>query len=459
MSINVENRAWDHQHVALVRQEKEKFRGDKDKENLLRMVTESAYSKETHYVLELIQNAEDEDSKNITFTITDDYILVENDGEPFSADDVFSICSAGQTRKENKIGFFGIGFKSVFNITKNPQIISGKYNFSVHEYIYPEPTNHIPDLVTDFEGYDGSGWISLTSGGSIDAVTYDFDDCYNRSVTLSTSYTLCNPGYAVVGMNFVQSATWWPIANLRCCKLKSQGGGGGGGSGDGHSLDAADGDPIDALYVDNDGNVGIGTLIPQVKLDVNGMIRPGRYTTAGRPTCDANTLGAFIFDTTEDRPHTCTAASGGTWKPLDSDYDKDGIVDWQDDDDNNASVMDNELVPGNVANGVDIFGVVGTLEGGAGTISAFCTVNSKALNTGYGIRGWKRVNDITGNVEVRVQGWANGAVYCGPTAWTVNSVSCGGAFYAVYQPANNRTALYTVIGGFTWWGCYLYDPQ
>jgi hypothetical protein len=156
MNLNVENYKWDHEHVSWVREEKEKFRGDKDKENLLRMVTESAYSKETHYVLELIQNAEDEDSKNITFTITDNYILVENDGEPFSADDVFSICSAGQTRKENKIGFFGIGFKSVFNITKNPQIISGKYNFSVHEYIYPEPTNNIPDLVTDFDQSEGA---------------------------------------------------------------------------------------------------------------------------------------------------------------------------------------------------------------------------------------------------------------------------------------------------------------
>ena len=31
------------------------------------------------------------------------------------------------------------------------------------------------------------------------------------------------------------------------------------GAGDGHSLDAADGDPVDALFVDNDGNVSIGT--------------------------------------------------------------------------------------------------------------------------------------------------------------------------------------------------------
>ena len=48
-----------------------------------------------------------------------------------------------------------------------------------------------------------------------------------------------------------------------------------GGAGDGHSLDAADGDPIDAVYVDNNGNVGIGTTAPQGKLHVMGDIYAG----------------------------------------------------------------------------------------------------------------------------------------------------------------------------------------
>jgi hypothetical protein len=51
----------------------------------------------------------------------------------------------------------------------------------------------------------------------------------------------------------------------------------GGGSGDGHSLDAADGTPTDAVYVDNNGNVGIGTTSPGAKLDVNGDIVSNGY--------------------------------------------------------------------------------------------------------------------------------------------------------------------------------------
>ncbi len=45
-----------------------------------------------------------------------------------------------------------------------------------------------------------------------------------------------------------------------------------GGGGDGHSLDAADGNPTDAVFVDNDGKVGIGTTTPDEKLSVTGMI-------------------------------------------------------------------------------------------------------------------------------------------------------------------------------------------
>jgi hypothetical protein len=41
-------------------------------------------------------------------------------------------------------------------------------------------------------------------------------------------------------------------------------------AGDGYSLDAADGSPTNVVYVDNSGNVGIGTTSPQEKVDIRG---------------------------------------------------------------------------------------------------------------------------------------------------------------------------------------------
>lgn len=49
---------------------------------------------------------------------------------------------------------------------------------------------------------------------------------------------------------------------------------------DGHSLDAADGDPVDALYVDNDGNVGIGTTSPTTALHIHSSWATGQYITS-----------------------------------------------------------------------------------------------------------------------------------------------------------------------------------
>jgi hypothetical protein len=76
----------------------------------------------------------------------------------------------------------------------------------------------------------------------------------------------------------------------------------GGGTGDGYSLDAADGSPTDALYVDNDGDVGIGTTNPAAQLEIWGdsninaelrSIRIGGATAVFGGEQDAGVVGTY----------------------------------------------------------------------------------------------------------------------------------------------------------------------
>lgn len=54
---------------------------------------------------------------------------------------------------------------------------------------------------------------------------------------------------------------------------------------DGHSLDGANGSPVDAVFVDNAGHVGIGTTQPSGTLQING-VAPSMFIqdTSGQPT-------------------------------------------------------------------------------------------------------------------------------------------------------------------------------
>ena len=71
-------------------------------------------------------------------------------------------------------------------------------------------------------------------------------------------------------------------------------------------LDAADESPANVVWVDNDGNVGMGTTSPNVRLEVNGGVKPG-WTT----TCNANTEGTLRYNTTDDAIQYCNGSSWG----------------------------------------------------------------------------------------------------------------------------------------------------
>ena len=146
-------RNWDSALIRTIFAEKERERSD-DRDNLLHLTSQRLYGEKIHYALELIQNAEDENSSSVVFIFDDEKIAVVNDGSPFDESDVWGICSVMPRKKKQKIGFFGIGFKSVFNITRQPQVISDGFNFEIVDYIYPKPRTSIAESLERFYSPD-----------------------------------------------------------------------------------------------------------------------------------------------------------------------------------------------------------------------------------------------------------------------------------------------------------------
>ena len=98
------------------------------------------YSDRTHFVYELLQNAEDADATQIELRLFEDRLEVCHDGRPFNESDVRGICGLVQgTKKDDltQIGKFGIGFKSVYAYTNTPHVYSVDEAFCIEDYVHP----------------------------------------------------------------------------------------------------------------------------------------------------------------------------------------------------------------------------------------------------------------------------------------------------------------------------------
>jgi len=98
------------------------------------------YSDRTHFVYELLQNAEDAKATWVNFHLFKDRLEFRHNGRIFNSDDVRGICGLVEsTKKEDltQIGKFGIGFKSVYAYTNTPIIYSGEESFFIENYVLP----------------------------------------------------------------------------------------------------------------------------------------------------------------------------------------------------------------------------------------------------------------------------------------------------------------------------------
>ncbi|KAJ7945656.1 DNA binding ATP binding [Quillaja saponaria] len=171
--------ATPREHIEEIRRKKFFIGGEvnpltEDLHQAVKNLSAELYAKDVHFLMELIQNAEDNEysngvnptlefiitSRDITDTGALATLLIFNNEKGFSSRNIESICSVGRStkkgyRKSGYIGEKGIGFKSVFLITAKPYIFSNGYQIRFNEepchhcnvgYIVPEWVENNPTL-------------------------------------------------------------------------------------------------------------------------------------------------------------------------------------------------------------------------------------------------------------------------------------------------------------------------
>jgi len=101
----------------------------------LRLLSTELYSKDSHFILELVQNADDNDylisCPSLKFEIAADNLVVLNNEVGFAPKNIRALCDVGKSTKKDKVGYIGqkgIGFKSVFRVTDAPEIHSNGFH-------------------------------------------------------------------------------------------------------------------------------------------------------------------------------------------------------------------------------------------------------------------------------------------------------------------------------------------
>ncbi len=143
------------------------------------MLLSDRYDDRTHFIYELLQNAEDalsrrshgEGQRSVEFMLSQNELRVSHFGAPFNEADVRGICGIlDSTKDRSAIGRFGIGFKSVYAFTDSPEVHSGGEHFAIDSFVWPRAVR--PADVRDgetvfflpFRSHDTSAVTDITSG-------------------------------------------------------------------------------------------------------------------------------------------------------------------------------------------------------------------------------------------------------------------------------------------------------
>lgn len=113
-------------------------------------IFEDFYPDEAHFIFELLQNAEDAGGSEACFELNSHRCSFEHNGtRHFNEEDIRGITgifNSSKKKSPDKIGKFGVGFKSVFVYTSTPIIYSKHYSFRIVNLVLPHEVPARPEL-------------------------------------------------------------------------------------------------------------------------------------------------------------------------------------------------------------------------------------------------------------------------------------------------------------------------
>ncbi|GFY81619.1 histidine kinase-, DNA gyrase B-, and HSP90-like ATPase family protein [Actinidia rufa] len=174
----------------------------------LQCLSQELYSQDSHFLLELVQNADDNVygenvEPTLSFILQKSGIIVLNNEQGFSAQNIRALCDVGNSTKKGSgagyIGQKGIGFKSVFRVTDAPEIHSNgfhiKFDISEGQIGFVLPTVLPPCDIklfrrlasSDADNTDGYYWntcivlpfrSNLSDGSAMNCIKSMFSDLH-----------------------------------------------------------------------------------------------------------------------------------------------------------------------------------------------------------------------------------------------------------------------------------------
>ena len=118
--------------------------------NAEELLSRRVYADPGHFIFELLQNADDAGARRWEARFEPGRVVIIHDGAPFSFRDAIGVLSIGQTTKDaGQIGFFGVGFKSVYGVTERPRIHSGALHFEIAHVSIPRVLHTRPPEAAD----------------------------------------------------------------------------------------------------------------------------------------------------------------------------------------------------------------------------------------------------------------------------------------------------------------------